>query len=820
MIDTVRQDVRQTIRSLARTPAFTVVAIATLALGIGVTTAIVSVVDHVLLRSLPFHDAGRLMMLMERGERGGLRGPSAPTSADWKNDPAAAQAFDGISFQRGDAATVVHGDATEQVGVAYVEPDFFGILGVRPALGRLLVADDHRPEAPPVAVITYEFWQKSFGGDRAVLGRRVLIDSVPTTVVGVMPRGGAYPTFASAFQPISHYRRQEILTRRGLHADSRTIGRLKPGVDSARAAALMRTVDARLAAEYPVEQAHWSIAMIPVRDDVIGGIGPTLYTLAGAAVAVLLLTCANVANLLLARVAARSRELAVRAALGASRSRIVRQLVTESLVLSVIGGVLGTTLAAFVVSLARKLPPNRLPRVDELSLDGRVLLVAIAASVVTTVLCGLWPAFRATRGAGIEHLRAGSKGAAGARSDTRMRRALVSVQFALALVLLVGAGLLLQSFRRAMNVDVGFDSRGLVAVRLNPSASAYPAAEDAAGLYTRLMAAARTVPGVQDAAFIQHFPFHGAAILSSVEIEGRPASDTASRQALYRTVSDTYLRTMRMHMIAGRWFDASDMRSPGGGFVINQAMAKQYWSGDNPVGKRLTLRRSSQVRPNFGEPLPGVVIGVVADVHQVRQDIEPTPEVYVPYTLEPWAWGNLVVRARDASSVIRPLRDAIVAVDPALIEKGSQGQSRFSVIDDDVQSALAPRKLSMWLIGGFAGCALVLAAIGMYGVVAYGITQRTTELGVRKALGASDRSIAALVLGESLMLTGIGVVVGCAGAWAATRLIRAQLFETPAIDPLSYGATIGMLTLVALLATYLPARRAMRLDPTIAIRGD
>jgi putative ABC transport system permease protein len=820
MLDTLRQDVRQTVRSLARTPAFTLVAVSTLMLGIGVTTAIVSVVDHVLLRSLPFRDPDRLMMLLERGERGGLRGPSAPTSADWKRDPAAAQAFDGVSFQRGDAATISHGDATETVAVAYVEPDFFTILGAHAVLGRLLIPDDHRLDAPPVAVLTYEFWQKSFGGDLGVVGQRVLIDSVPTTIVGVMPLGGTYPGFASAFQPVSHYRHQEALAMRGLHADSRTIARLKPGVDSARAVALMRTVDARLAAAYPVEQAHWSIAMIPLRNDILGGIGPTLYTLGGAALAVLLLTCANVANLLLARVASRSRELAVRAALGASRWRVVRQLLTESLVLSTIGGAFGIALAVFVVNLARKLPPNRLPRVNELAVDGRVLMVAIAASVVTTVLCGLWPAIRATRASGAEHLRSGSKGAAGARSETRMRRALVAVQFALALILLVGAGLLLQSFRRAMDVDVGFDPRGLVTVRLDPAASRYPKAEDAATLYTRLMAAARTVPGVQEAAFIQHFPFGGAAILSSVEIEGRPASDTASRQVLYRTVSDTYLRTMKMHMVAGRWFDASDMRSPGGGFVINEAMAKQYWSGESPIGKRLTLRRSSQARPDFGEPLPGVVIGVVADVHQVRQDIVPTPEAYVPYTLEPWAWGSLVVRARDASSVIHPLRDAIAAVDPALIERGSRGDSRFSVVESQVESALAPRKLSMWLIGGFAACALVLAAIGMYGVVAYGITQRTTELGVRKALGATDATIARLVLTESLTLTGIGVVVGCAGAWATTRLIRGQLFQTPQIDPLSYAGTIGILAAVALAATYLPARRAMRLDPTIAIRGE
>lgn len=814
------QDVRQTIRALLHAPGFAVVAILTLTLGIGVTTAVVSVVDHVLLHSLPFRDADRLVTMLERGDRGGFRGPSAPTAADWNQDPAAAEAFDGITFVRGDGATLTHGDAIEPIGVAYVEPDFFGILGVRAARGRLLTQDDHRLDAPAVAVISYELWQKSFGGDPAVIGRRVLVDSVPTTIVGVTALGGGYPTFAGAWQPVSHYKLQDVLKRRGLHADSRTLARLKPGVDSMRAVALMRAVDARLAAAYPVEQAHWSAALYPVRREIVGDVAPTLYTLGGAAIAVLLLACANVANLLLARVASRSRELAVRSALGASRSRLMQQLLTESFVLSLVGGVLGTTFAAFTVSLARKLPEGKLPRVQELAIDVRVLVVALLAAVVTTLVCGLWPAIRASRAAGAEALRSGAKGSVGTRSDSRLRRTLVTVQFALALVLLVGAGLLLQSFRRAMLVDVGFEPRDLVTVRINPARSRYPTGDDAAALYTRLIAAARAVPGVQSAAFTQHFPFTASWIPTPVEIEGRPASDSASQQAIYRTVSDAYLQTMKMRMTTGRWFDETDMRSPGGSFVINETLAKQYWAGENPVGRRLTLRRSSQARPNFGEPLPGVVIGVVADVHQVRQDALPQPEVFVPYTLEPWAWGNLVVRARDVAHVIPALREAIVGVDPALIERGATGQERFSVVASEVDSALAPRKLSTALIAAFAVCSLALAAIGMYGVVAYGITRRTQELGVRKALGATDRAIATLVISESLVLTGFGIVFGCAGAWAATRFIRDQLFDTPALDPLAYGATTILLVVVALVATYVPARRAMRLDPTVAMRGD
>ena len=388
-----------------------------------------------------------------------------------------------------------------------------------------------------------------------------------------------------------------------------------------------------------------------MRDEIIGNIKPMLLTLAGAAAAVLLLACANVANLLLARVAGRTRELAVRSALGASRGRIVRQLLTESLVLAVIGGGLGTAIAAVAVGFAKKLPAGRLPRAEELSVDHRVLLIAAAASLFTALLCGVWPALRATRPAGGETLRAGSFGSVGLRSESRLRRVLVTAQFALALMLLVGAGLLLQSFRRAAAVNVGFDPAG---PDLGDDHCAIGRVQDAGrrggALYTNSgrhpRRAGRAEPG-----FIQHFPFEAAAIPTPVEVEGRAASDTASRQVFYRTVSASYLPTMKMSMAAGRWFTDDDMRSPGGSFVINASMAKQYWPGENAVGHRITVRRSSQARADFGQPLPGIVIGVVNDVHQTSQDTPPSPEVYVPFTLETWPWGSFVVPDTRRSSV-------------------------------------------------------------------------------------------------------------------------------------------------------------------------
>jgi putative ABC transport system permease protein len=495
-------------------------------------------------------------------------------------------------------------------------------------------------------------------------------------------------------------------------------------------------------------------------------------------------------------------------------------MLTESLVLSVIGGGLGMLIAVQGVAYARGMPENRLPRAEEMAIDHRVLAIATLASILTAIVCGLWPALRASSASTAETLRAGSLASVGNRSDSRLRRVLVTAQFALALMLLAGAGLLVQSFRRAAAVDIGFDASQLMSVRLDPPAAAYPTAQDAAALYERLIAATSAVPGVASSAFINHMPFGRAGILTPVEVESRSASDTSFRQVFYRTVSSSYLRTMHMSLAGGRWFDESDMRSPGGGFIVNETMAKRYWPGETAVGKRLTIHRSSQARPDFGQPLPGVVIGVIHDVHQFSQDALPAPEVYVPYTLEAWPWGSIVVRASDSPATRSALRDAIASVDPRLIEKGTQGAERFARIDNAVTASLEPRKLSVTLIGAFATCALVLAAIGMYGVVSYGITQRTRELGVRKALGATNGMIASLVLRESLTLTGAGIVIGCAGAFAGAKLIRSLLFQSGAADPVAYLTTIAVLVSTAIVATLVPARRATRLDPTVAMRGE
>jgi putative ABC transport system permease protein len=811
-------DVRHLLRSLRASPGFALIAILTIALGISITTAVVSIADHVLVRGLPFRASGRLVTMFERDKTGDGRIPSAPTAGDWQRDPGVAQVFEGLTFIRGDGMRVAIGEATETLGTAFVAPEFFTLIGVRPMQGRLLSADDHGADAPRVAVMSHRIWKRRFGGDPAMVGRSISVDSVPTTIVGILPPGAEYPGFAELWIPIAHYRHQEILARRGLHADSRTIARLRPGVDSARATAAMRGVGTRLGAEYPTEQGGWLPAMQPLRNEIIGNVQPMLLALTGAAIAVLLLVCANVAGLLLARLTTRSREFAIRSALGASRRRIIAQLVTESFVLAAIGGTVGVGFAALGIGLTKKFAATRIPRAEELAIDVRVLAIAAAATLITAMLCGLWPAIRATRPRVGGTLRASASGSIGIHAEARMRRALVSTQFALALVLLVGAGLLMQSFRRAATVDVGFEPDGLLSVRIAPPPGAYPDSRSAAALYARLIEAARQVPGVINAGFINHAPFGSAAITTTLTVEGRAQGDSSS-QVFYRTVSDSYLPVMRMSMAGGRWFEADDIRSPGGRFIINETLAREHWQGASALGQRITVTRASQARPDFGQPITGTIVGIVADVHQAGQDIAPVPEVYVPYTLETWPWGMLMIHARDGAS-IPALANAIRSVDPRLLPAGPAGDAAFGRMDDALRSQLEPRRFSMSLIATFALCALVLAAMGMYGVVAHGIAQRTREIGVRKALGATDRVIVSVIFRESLIVIGVGVVLGCAGAWAAARLIRGLLFDTDIADPLAYVATVALLTGVALVATYLPARQATRLQPSIALRAD
>jgi putative ABC transport system permease protein len=822
-LDPIRQDLSYALRSLRRAPAFAAVAVLTLALGVGATTAIFSVVHGVLLRGLPYRDADRLAFVLERSPNGDQRLASYPTFKDWQAQSATfAGVVDGMAFIRG-AAAMLHGrDGPERITGGFVTPGFFKLMGTAPLTGRTFLADEERLGANRTVVLSYELWQHRFGGDPSLVGKALDLDGAATTVIGVMPVGFAYPSWASFWQPIAAVELTDsALARRGVRVDSRVVARLHAADDSGRAVAGFRTVEARLAVEYPEESAHWtSVDLLPLRDEILGDIRPTLVALAGAVVLVLLLACANVANLFLVRAASRARELAVRSALGARRIRIAAQLFTESAVLGLGGGALGVLLAGAFVSAVRRAAAERLPRANEIGVDGSALLFALCVSVLAAVLVGVAPAIGATRANLVDRLRNGGRGSAGGARDTRIRAMLVVTQFAVALTLLIGAGLLIQSFRRVQAVPLGFEPDNLVAVGIEPPRHRYDEPAQAAALYDRLLDALRAVPGVTDVAAVNHIPLGGASVPTAIEVEGQQSDGKRSDQVLYRTASDGYLRTMRMRLARGRWFTRADMESRSAAFVINESMAKRYWPGGDAVGKRLTVHRASQVRPDFGKPVLGVVIGVVGDVRQFGKDAEATPELFVPYTLEVWPWTHLVVRVANPERAIPALKRALLEVEPGLPLAGAGGFGGFRTVTSMLSDTESRRRFAASLLGAFAGVALLLAALGLYGVIAYGVAQRTREMGVRIALGASEKSILRLVIGEGVKLALAGAVVGVACALALGHSIRAMLFGTTAGDPATYVAMAAVLTAAALLASYLPAKRAARLDPTEAIRGE
>ncbi|MEJ7810889.1 MAG: ABC transporter permease [Gemmatimonadaceae bacterium] len=820
-LDELAQDVRYAVRTLRRAPGFAAVVVATLAVGIGATTAIFSVVNGVLLRPLPLRSPERLAWALERSGDGGLRLPSYPTYLDWQAQaPSLRGAVEGMAFVRGQTATLRGEAGPDPVVVAYITPGFFALTGTQPLVGRAFGGDEERAGTEPTVVMSYGLWRRRFGGDRSVIGTRLDLNGVATTVIGVLPPD-AYPTFGELWQPIGVIEATDpVLRRRGARADSRTVVRIAEGADSARAAAALAAVGRRLAAQYPAESEGWtSVALTPLRAELLGDVRPTLLTLAGAVALVLLLACANVANLLAVRAAGRGREFAVRSALGAGRGRLSRQLLAETLVLAACGGVVGSVVALALVRVVRHAAGSRLPRADQIELDGLALLFCLGISVVAAVIVGVSPALRAARTNLTDRLRAGASGSVGGSREARLRSTLAVVQLALALTLLIGAGLLAQSFRRVLDVPLGFAAENLVAIRIQPSARKVDEPAQAAALFERALEAVRAVPGVSDAALVNHVPVGGGNISTPVEVEGT-RERSAGATALYRTASESYLRTMRMRLARGRWLSADDIRSRTPVFVVNETMAKRFWPGQDPVGRRVTLRRTAPGRSGLGEPLPGVVIGVVGDVHQFGQEADVEPEVYVPYTVEVWTWITVVARVSDPGLTVPALRSAVRRVDPDIPLGGEGPSAAIRTAESMVSTNIAQRRFAVSLVGAFSGAALLLAVLGLYGVLAHGVAQRTREMGIRAALGATAGDIVRLVVTEGAKLALLGVGAGVACAVALARSIRAMLFQTAPEDPTAYLIMAAVLIAAALAASYLPARRAARLDPTAAIRAD
>ena len=801
-MDTSIKDLRYALRSLRGKPGFTAIAVATLALGIGGSTAIFSLTRAVLLGKVPLRDPDRLVTIWENASVAGFpRNELAPATYAFLRDNA--QAFEGVAAVTEEGFTLTGDGEPQKVEARRVTASFFSVLGVSPALGRAIEPADDRPGAPHVAVISYGLWQRRFGSDPGVVGRDVLMNGDKYTVVGVMPRDFQFmESYVALWVPAAFD--AEELTKRAHYLT--VVARMKPEIAAAAAQADVEAVAGRFARQFPGEVDPAFV--LPFREQIVGDSRRPLTVLALAITFVLLITCANVAGLLLARTASRGREIAVRSALGATRTRIVRQLLTESLLLAAIGGALALLVASSALSSLQQLVPPGLVLAVHPTLDGRALALAIVLSAGTGLLFGLAPALQATRGDLNVSLRQGGRGMTGA-GHRRLRSALVVGELAATLMLLVGAGLLGQTLYRLRYADLGLRPERLLTVRTPLPLYKYGEASRRAAFYEDVLDRVRRLPGVVSAGYSTSVPLEWKGGTNGFEPDG-PLYPGRSYDANHRQVSTDYLRTMGIPLRRGRFFERTDGARTQRVAIVNETMARQYWPGVDAVGKRFRTG---------GDAAPWIsIVGVVGDVRQMGLDAPVKAEMYFPYAQiggQPWfAPRDLVVRstAAEPMSLVPAVKEVIRAVDP------EQAVANVRTFDEILDEEVVQRRLGASLVAAFAALALLLASLGVYGVLSYFVAQHTSEIGVRVALGASRRDILSLVLGKGMGLAVAGVALGLVGALALTRLVSSLLYGVGAADPATFAGAAGLLASLALLACYLPARRAIKVDPMVAIR--
>jgi putative ABC transport system permease protein len=808
---TLLQDLHYGWRMLAKNPGFTLTALLSLALGIGANTAIFSVVNAVLLRALPFHEADRLVMVWEDVSFAGFpRNTPAPANyADWKAQQSSFEemaALDERSFN-------LTGDGEpERIVAQGVTANFFPLLGVKPVLGRVFLPADDRPEANRVVMLSYPLWQQRYGGQESIIGRELLLNNEKYTVIGVMPAGFQFlDSYIKLWVPIAFTPQQ--LARRGSHY-LQVVARMKPGITLEQANADIQTIQQRISRDYPNEAGRINAFVLSLREQIAGGMQRPLLVLLVAVGFVLLIACANLANLLLSRAASRQREIAVRSALGASRGRVVRQLLTESLLLSMAGAVLGMMAAWWSFEFLKHLIPDGLALSTKLDLDPRVLGYTLLVALLTGIVFGLAPALQASKVDLHEALKQGG-GRASSQAGGRLRNAMVVTEVALALVLLVGAGLLIQTFFKLRNQYSGLQPENVLILRTQLSGSKYPGQPQRAAFYQQVLERVKSLPGVESAGYVTTVPLEWKGGTSGFSIEGRTVVQSRAQglsfDANHRQVSADYHQTMGIPLRQGRYFSDSDNEQAMPVAVINETMARQYWPGEDAVGKRFKLGDPGNNRPWM------TIVGVVGDVRQMGVDDPVKAEMYLPYRqltdYQGYAPRALVLRTSiEPMSLVTAVRREIHAVD------ADQPISNIRTMEQVFAEETGSRQLGMTLLAIFAGLALLLSALGIYGVLAYFVVQHTPEIGVRLALGAPRRDIIGLVLKKGMTLALIGVGIGLGAALALTRLMVALLFEMSATDPVTFAAIALLLTVVALVACYLPARRAMKVDPMVALR--
>jgi putative ABC transport system permease protein len=810
-MESLLKDVRYALRSLWKRPAFTCIAVITLALGIGASTAIFSVVHAVLLRTLPYGSADRLVMVWEDRHRVGGKATNTINLGNFFDWKAQNHVFEDMAAFFDTSAKVTGDGEPEEVPSEIATTNLFSVLGVNPIMGRTFLPDDGKPDQPDVIVLSYGFWQRRFGADQHVIGRHLTMNNRDTTVIGVLPSDFTlHITKASmSNKPPEIWRpwqvSNELRQRHGRFAMA--VARLKPGVSLPDAQVEMNTIAARLEKEYPEFDTNSGINLVPLRTQFSGEIRKALLILLGAVGFVLLIACANVANLLLARGVSRQKEFGVRAALGAGRSRIVRQLLTESLILAALGGGLGLLLAWQGTDLLIALSPPELFGPSRVGINTPVLLFTLGVSLLTGIIFGLVPAFEVTRFELLESLKEGGRNIGGGARSHRLRGAFVAVEIALAFVLLIGAGLLIKSFRQLQAVDPGFNPNNVLTMTVSVPGWKYDSDRKTIDFFRQAVNQLQTLPEVVAVGALSFLPFNGPHSGTSVVIEGRPKRPPGQELKTGVCVTDAnYFRAMKIPLKQGRLFTDGEATEERHVVIVNETFVRQDLPGEDPIGKRVTINMKEQ-------NVPTEIIGVVADSKHMTLDGEPEAMAYWPHPELTYSSMTFVIRTRgEATNVAAAARNVIHTLDP------QQPIGDVTTMQRLLAKSIAGSRFNTVLLTVFALVALALAAVGTYGVMSYAVTQRTHEFGIRMALGAGTRDVLQLVLRRGMTLAFVGVSFGLAGAFALTRLMRTLLFEVKPTDAITFVAVSLSLIAVALLACYVPARRATKVNPLVALR--
>jgi len=806
-METLLKDITYGIRTLIKSPGFTIVAIVALTLGIGANTAIFSVVNSVLLRPLPYSDPSRLVQLWEANVAKARNEipASYPNFADWRDQN---HVFDQVVAYSDWSFNLTGSGEPERIRSAIVSPAFFSVLGINPIRGRVFLSGEDEKGKDLVVVISENLWQRRFNSDPNIVGRSLNLDDKSFTVVGVISRGVQAPLMSDEIElwaPVSHG--FALNNRYGHYLN--VIARLKAGTTPQQAQADMNTVASRLEQQYPESNKGRGVRVVPLNDQIVGNFRTSLLVMLGAVVFVLLIGAANVANMLLARAAARQKEMAIRTALGAGRWRIVRQLLTESMLLSVTSGTLGLLVAIWGIDLLLALSPADLPRVKEITIDLRVLGFTLGVSLLTGILFGLLPALQASRPNLNERLKTGGRSASSGISRQRVRSFLVVGEIALSLVLLIGAGLLIKSFLRLQSVNPGFNSKNVLTMQLDLSGPNYKKGAQVIAFHDQLLERIKGLPGVQYASTRSFVPIASDASFAYLlfHIEGRQPDESEGSVAFYNAVSPDYFQTMMIPLRRGRAFNERDLRGSQNVAIVNETLARRYFGDQDAMGKRITL----EDHPKEEDWI--TVVGMVGDTKPRELHSEPVAELYMPYDQQPEPGMSLMIRyLNDGTGVAAAVRKEVLALD--------KNQPVYSIrtLDSVLSESVATPRFRTLLLGVFAAVALILAGVGIYGVISYAVSQRTQEIGIRMALGAQAADVLTLIVKGGMTLALIGVALGLAGAFALTRLMTTLLFSVRPTDLATFAIVSAGLIVVALFACFIPARRATKVDPLVALR--